>query len=408
MSQKTIAKDIISIPGRKFYYFRAEIRGKVYNQSLKTRDLKLAKKRAKLKREAIEGERWEALEASRAKRSFATVGECVAAFRRLARMRGTRPSTVTSYVAKLRRFCESSFEGDWEKVSTGLLTPQAANLFIQRRLEAEDCADEEARQAIVNGAQSQLRNCSAIFGRDACLYYREEGLKLPEGLRDFGPAARFKAVPKVYKLPPADLIRATVEGGYALPDPLRWVFIAAFDLALRGDEIAQLTQDCFHQDMHGQWWLMPNFRQKGGSSKVRVPTALYEEIKTAFAERETYLPGATKPARIELVQRGAFTEWMRGLGWTTGHLAHELRALRGCWLYYHSQPITREVDGQKVRIEINGPLEAKATLGHSSITTTERSYAGQVGIPLELHPLFRHWDGGTTQQQQHEQKASEG
>lgn len=392
MSQKTVAKDIVSIPGRAFLYFRAEIRGKVYNQSLKTRDLKLAKKRAKLKREAIEAEKWEVLEASCAKRSFATVGECVEAFRRLAKMRGTRPTTVQSYIAKLRRFCESSFEGDWQKVPVSYLTPKAANLFIQRRLEDEDCPDEESRQAAVNGAQSQLRNAASVFSREACLFYREEGLKLPEGLRDFGPAARFKAVPKVYKLPRPELIRSTIEGGYALEGSLRWVFIAAFDLALRGDEIAQLTQDCFQQDMHGQWWMIPNFKQKGGTSKVRVPTRLYKELSQAFAERETLLPGATKRARLDLIQRGEFPEWMRSLGWKTGHLAHELRALRGCWLYYHSQPITHKIHGEKVRVEVNGPLEAKQTLGHSSITTTERSYAGLVGIPLELHSLFRHWE----------------
>jgi integrase len=391
-TQKTLAKDIVQIPGRAFLYFRAEIRGKTYNQSLKTNDLKLAKKRAKLKRDAIEAEQWELLESSSSKRTFATVGECVALFRRLAKMRGTRQTSVSSYVAKLRRFCADSFEGDWEKVPTSFLTTASANLFIQRRLEAANLPDEQARQDAVNGAQSQLRNASAIFSKDACSFYRDEGLKLPESLRDFGPAARFKAIPRIYQLPRAELIRATVEAGYQLPDPLRWVFIGAFDLGLRGNEIAQLTKDSFQQDMHGQWWLIPDFRQKGGKSKVRVPAALYAEIKALFATRETFVPGASMRARLDVIQRGAFPEWMRSLGWKTEHLAHELRALRGCWLYYHSQPITHEINGQTVRVEVNGPLEAKATLGHSSITTTERSYAGQVGIPFELHSLFRHWD----------------
>lgn len=366
-------------------YVTKSYRGQRLSRSLHTKNMDLARKRAaeyiKDFIKAIDEDVWEGMDRKAARRQFPTVGEVLDHYRTFAAFQGVSQATVAGYIAKLRRSLEALGHSRWESAGTELLTADLADDLIEHWLikRAPDIdKDLRVHQATVNMVQSQLRNAASIFSRKALKHYERKGLKLPRTILEFGPSASYRERVKTYSLPPLDLVKATLEAGYELPDPLWLVFVGCFDLACRGDDLASARIDWFVQDGEGNRYLeVPGHMTKGKSlHRKPCPPALYAALCRKVGEREHILPGESYTARLELVQRGTFRLWMRELGWRTHKLAHELRALRACYVYFHG----------------GGPVAAKQLLGHSTIATTEKHYAGALGIPPELHDWFTYWN----------------
>lgn len=384
MNNKKLPKNVFRHPNGNLWVNKVH-GGRRLRESLHTRNVELAKKRAAAKVKAfvaaVEDGKWGDLDKTRTKRSIPTIGQVVDAYAEFADLHGHAPSTRNSYTAKLRRIVGRMFPGDWRQVSTAALTPELCDRYVEDwlvRRAADIRADGRRRQQTINLAQSLLRNASALFSGRARRFYASRGLVLPLCVADFGPATSYRAKTLKYTLPPAELIRRTLTEGRGLGGTLWLVFAGAFDLACRGDELAACRRDWFAQDARGDWWMRieetEDWAPKGRPHRKPVPAALMERIFAEMDGRDTYLPGATYRPRLECVQRGAFPAWMTRLGWQTQKRAHELRKLRACWTYHHTGP--------------TGPLDAKRLLGHSSLATTESYYADLLGIPIELHPLF--------------------
>lgn len=358
-------------------------------ESLRTRNVELAKKRRdekiKLFIAGAESGKWGSLERTRTRQAYASIGDVCNLAERYALLQRWAPATLTKYKACLRRILSStgsSERSNWLKKSTTALKPEVGNQFVEYWLEARADlieADPDVWQQTVNMALSQLRNAASLFSKRARGYYREKGLKLPDLIGEFGMATRYRARPLTYVLPRADLIERTLSEGAELKGYQWLVFVLAFELGCRGDDMASARLDWLVEDALGQWYLeVPGVKTKG-KKMHRKPIS--GDLKCALlkvvGDRDYLLPGRSYSARLNLVQRGDFRHWMRGLGWQTHELAHELRKLRGCFVYHHS-------GGQ-------GPLLAKKLLGHSNLSTTEMYYSDNLGIPPQLLPLFKRW-----------------
>lgn len=396
---ENLPKNVFAHPKTGVLWVAKTYMGKRLRESLRTKNTQLAKARAaekiKLFIDAIENDKWEGLQKTRGKRSFATVGQVLELFDEFAELKGTAHSTKVSYKGKLRRVLEKVGFTNWEGLHTDKLTPAICDRYVELWLierAKEIKADPRKHQATINMAQSQLRNAASIFSAKACLYYERQRLKLPASIQSFGPSKLYEVKERTYRLPPVELIRKTLEQGYELKGADWLAFVGCFDLACRGDDLANARMDWFVRDGEGNVFLeVPEESTKGTSlHRKPCPAVLYAAIQAEVGGRETILPGDSYDARLSCVQRGSFTAWMAGLGWAdqSHKRAHELRKLRACYVYYHGG-----------KNKTGAPVDAKQVLGHSSISTTERSYAGALGVPPELHEWFTYWDAPTSNQE---------
>lgn len=356
-------------------------------ESLRTRNVELAKKRRdeklRLFKAAVEQDKWDGLQKTRSKKSFAKLGQVLELHAQFSEWQEHAKATPAKYKNCLRRVVAATLgPAAWRERSTSELGPDLADRYVEHWLKVrkdEIWQDKEARQETINMAISALRNASALFSRRARSFYRQEGLKLPESLSEFGIPTRYKARPISYKLPNADLIARTLKAGAELEGTQWLIFVMAFELACRGADMSHARREWFVEDAEGQIYLEVPGEKTKGKRMHRKPLSreLLDAILTEVGERDYLLPGDSFNMRRNLVQRGLFPQWMRGLGWETNELAHELRKLRACYIYHHGGA--------------DGHIQARRLLGHANLSTTEQYYADNLGLPVQLIPYFTRW-----------------
>ena len=196
--------------------------------------------------------------------------------------------------------------------------------------ELPDIARKWAERAIADGRNrttvaTVVRSARSVFGRRVRQRMARAGCKLPPDLGERWPKV-FVAAEK-YALPPKELRDATLEAGRQLleaRDDLWLAYALAYYGGLTAADIASARWDWVRD---GRIYYA---RQKTGK---RADPPLPEGVLAALAswpgrgERDTVLPGSDRQRR-DLVQV-ALAKWMRGVGWTTGKCAHELRKLAG-------------------------------------------------------------------------------
>jgi hypothetical protein len=259
-----------------------------------------------------------AVEGSKRNHPWARAGAMIEAYRVAAA--GERaltgvPRLVTEQdaVAALRMILEQSGAG--LDAGTGDL-PEIARKWAEQAL-----ADGRNRTTVATVA----RSARSVFGRRVRQRMARAGCLLPPDLGDRWPKV-FVAADK-YALPDKALRDATLAAGKKLleaRDDLWLAYALAYYAGMAAADVAAARWDWIRD---GRVFYA---RQKTGR---RADPPLPESVAavltgwTERGDRETVLPG-TERQRRDLVQV-KLAKWMRGIGWTTGKCAHELRKLAG-------------------------------------------------------------------------------
>ena len=108
------------------------------------------------------------------------------------------------------------------------------------------------------------------------------------------------------------------------------------------------------------------WKPKASERVLPVPANVWQELSAQKDDSCTTVLAGAVTTRTDTVTRD-LAAWMRGLGWETEHLAHELRAWKG-----------------SVWFQELGPAVAREWLGHRDVATTCRYYARLVTQPKPI------------------------
>ena len=323
------------------YYFRAQIDGKRYFESLGTGDKATAMERARVKRQAIKDQKWAALDETRIKRQTATLGEVCDAYERMMTASGrVRASTLAVNVQSLLRVAATAAGSDNPReLSAAVLTTALARKYAAR-LAPEEAPDKDAEASIRRTIGGTLTHARSVVRQALWEEYEEAGVKLPDVSGFLG--AFVTVTPKHrYRMPAESLCRPTIEAGRKLTGTLGLVWTLAYDLGMRAAEIAAARWSWIEEEHTPagirRWMLIEErdgFVPKGISGRVPVFPGVWKRLQELRGDslEDRIIPGATDNARLDVVKR-EFSAWMRGCGWKTQKCAHELRKLRGCWWF---------------------------------------------------------------------------
>lgn len=336
-----MSKNIQWREASKKYYLRATIAGKQYYQSLQTDNKEEATRLARVKIKAIESGHIADLTKTRVKRNVATIGEIVDVYlATVARVGKPRPSTARSNAwALLRLVTQTLGLADADaarKASSIILTEKLAIDFASLRIPVTGSEQDKARARV--SVSSMLRQARAVFKRSWRGAYRQAELVIPDTVRDFVEEYVCDNPVADWKEPPPEEIGPILEAGPRLREthPDLWpVWLLAFHVAMRAGEIARAQWDWF-EARDGRMWFRDKRRPeqgyvpKGGHEGwTPLSDSVWNQLKQLRREGDPFvIPGGTPTARRHLVNRD-FAAWMRSLGWTRRHKAHELRAWRG-------------------------------------------------------------------------------
>ena len=359
------------------YEWREMIGGKRYHESLKISvgtkaDEDVAVKLLKVKQRAAVDGHTEVL-VQRTVRGMATLGQIIERLEDFALLAKISKRAIDGYRNALYQVVRigAGIE-DPAAASASLLTADLMEAFERRKLADVKAAggdDEAARNTIV----SLRHNAKAVFSRRARNRMRD--MILPDTLDEFLRAGDV-AGEIVWSLPDPALVARTKAAALVLRDsgsPLWPCWMLLYGLAMRSKESAYARWSWIRETPQGMVldviarpseWDGP----KGTQGFVPIPAGMWVEMAKLRAKGGLYiLPGETYYGRYtELIQR-EFSTWMRGLGWTTNHCAHELRRLRGSEWWTDASV---------------GPVVCSAWLRHSSLAVTQRHYA-----KLTAHPV---------------------
>lgn len=371
----------------KIWYFKKMVQGRRAFQSLNTTDKELAKARAKDLAGKAAGEKWEAIDRLKSKRTVATVAELLEVYKREARVRGLSESSVNGYCQRIILMVRTvSGIGDMAQASTALLTEDLVLDFQRKRMTAVAGADNLAREREQRTVNAVVRNARAIFARWVRGTYEKE-LELPD-VRPFRKARLQRAEVRTYRLPPQALIDKTLAEGRKLRETnpkLYAVFLLAYDLALRAGEAAACEWSWFSErrcerrtgECESQRCVeilrRENFTPKWKKER-RVPVSdevwkHLSERRTGVGESKFVVDGGTRHLR-ELTVKREFSGWLRSIGWsrrTYPKAAHELRKLMGSRWFTEL-----------------GAEVAQAWLGHTNVATTCSFYTALRKQPKPL------------------------
>lgn len=356
------------------WYLAAVVRGRRIYQSLQSAeaDVEGAQRKARMLLGAARDQRWDAIDKTKLRRGFATIGETLRIYAQNAPAHGVGPNTVRNYRSSLRQVVGVASDSALEALSTEELSRETIRKYVALKLAAGDGISP--RRSI----KSTVKQARAFFGRQWALEaYEDAGLKLPN-LDGFRKSFIVEADPYQYELPPKDLIDATHAAATKLKDerPDLWpVYLLAYYLGMRAGEIEAARWTWLTQDPDGRWWMSVIKRPgewkgpKATEGRVPVPTQVktwLDEVRAATPSREYILAG-DYPTHRHVLIGDTFAAWMRGLGWTTVKAAHELRKLRGSEWYTK-----------------RGLAVACAWLRHQDPVTTTRFYARLSAQPPTL------------------------
>lgn len=321
------------------YYFRAMIHGKLYHESLDTPDQAVAVARAKVKRNAIESGKWENLEATRKNSDVATIGALCDAYLEATRMHGrprreTAQGAVGSLLIVVRDALGLASSDAARSQSCMVISDKLALDFGRVRIPVD--ADRETLDRARRTVYSTLNQARSVFGSRWRGAYRAAGIRIPDP-KGFLDEYVCDNPMRDWVEPTADEMAPILENGPKLKDTfpaLYPVWLLAFHLALRAGEMARIRWTWF-EERDGRIWMHDKARPEEGyipkgdhEGWVPVSAAVWAELQALRRDDPHVVPGGSLTARKMLIER-TFAQWMRGLGWTRRHTAHELRAYRG-------------------------------------------------------------------------------
>ncbi len=390
-----VGKNVLRRAASPYLYCLAYVNGRRIRESLKIEaepltqeKLRMAEKKARLKLEALRNDDVAMYEAGRVTKSWPTVGQLLESFEEYAKIRNLSHRTRLTYRSALKNtiLAVHGRTNGWKNRSVSDINPSLATKYVQAVIKDRPGAqdDRTERQSAVNMAQSRLRDAAAIFSRTALRYYAETGLRLPE--INFGPSPYFAATRKDYTLPPAPLLKKTIEACEKAKDEEQdhyICFLLTFGLACRGSEAIAAEHTWIEETHEGgkvKHWLAirerPTWKQKRRAHRKPMSDYVFAELQDVASDRLPLLSGETPHLRRVILQRN-FATFLRGLGWDSNTYpcpVHELRKAMGNHVYHFRSPVA-----------------AKRLLGHSTILTTEQSYSENTETPPELVPLFERY-----------------
>ena len=231
----------------------------------------------------------------------------------------------------------------------------------------DDPAQREARERALRSTRSTIQQARSMFSRkgqqDLIERYQERGIIIPKCVEEFGAAKlRGKLHKSDYRVPSDAIIQRTFEAIEEKKDDvsLYLAFWLGAGAGLRRKEI----QFCLWEhlvNVDGVLWVAGGLGKNG--QQIRVPV----QLRAAQAIAPFRSTGWVIPERGDRWAK-RLCAWMRGLGWETDKLLHELRAYCGSLLYEKN------------------PLSAMRFLRHSSIAVTERNYVryGSQSSPIQV------------------------
>jgi len=360
------------------WYVVAKIHGRRISRSLEApeaeRDLARTKARAVIA--AARERRWEALDDTKLRKGYATLGELVRVFKAEAARHDLRPLTVTNYVSCLGLVLDKTSVAE---VSTELLSEKTVDAYVARKLAEETPANRARLRRSINSTVNQARG---LFGEDWAMgAYKKAGLRLPASIEDFRDAFVVEAPLKRYVMTEERkrLLAKTHQAAAAFRgenSDLWPVYLLCYYLAMRAGEAAAARWAWIVADPDGRSWMQVinrpgEFRAKGSEGKIPIPKQVVTWLEELRRRRggDFILPGPHKTARRALVVK-TFAAWMRTIGWDAARYpkaAHELRAARGSEWY-----------------TLRGLEAAAKWLRHKDPATTVRFYADFTSQPPTL------------------------
>lgn len=309
----------------------------------------------------------------------------------------TAPATVTNNLNAFRLVVRRGLGDDnmtlaaVDALSSAVLTGKLVGEFEEwmGRAALAHGRDLESNKRSVAG---YLRHARSVFNRAIFPRYEEKDVRLPD-LTPFLKRAVSKAVIQDRVPPPPSVLAATLAAAERLRAEDRAAYVAwllAFSTLRRG-EISKMRWSWIEAGSDGTKVRVPR-KSKGKREAVLPLDALVARELEAYRgvrcqglcpEEEAYVlpsprvgqggPEAKLRAQSIFLRVNA---WMRGLGWTSNHTLHEMRALTL----------------SQVRDEFG--LDSAQALGrHSDQRTTQQSYVGQkslqgvvVKLPLAFAP----------------------
>jgi len=308
---------------------------------------------------ALVGE-WDKLEDSKRKREVCTIGELVAEYRRLCRANGDpRPATVDGNVMALLRLVRDANGKEPAAAAASVLNKDTLRAYQAAKL--TELGDNDATRRTVASTVRQAR--SLVQPR----LVQDYKVRLHD-LREFREYHLGRVPAKEIPLPDAALRKATMLAARRLwlrRDPLYLVYLLAYYLGMRSDEIANAKWSWVEEHDGSPRMAIKNrpadgFRIKGvRPGNVPVAPEIWRRLQLFKGGGEYILPRPTYNGRKVLIER-EFADWMTGLGWDaldTTKRAHELR--RGY--------------GSRVWAKL-GKEECYTRMRHKRFDTTEKSY----------------------------------
>lgn len=350
------------------WYLVSEIRGRRFHHSLETHEIKAAEMTARMKYilPAMR-EDWQAVEAGKLKRKFATLGELFAAWKALAL--GAGEAHKRQVVNQVRNVLRLAGAESGDGASCGVFAEKlAVDYFaaVNREAEAEASQIEAARRKRTGIRTWAQAVC--VVQPMARVAYRQKKLELPDvvpmlevGLLNI---RRMKRETKIEQPPPDFALMGKLLAEW----PTRpWNEFAAVGLALafglRAGEWSAARWDWFKCE-EGRWRCsaVADVKNKTGRIEVAALNPFFSTLRArgladgVWGLGDGFVIEGTDAHRERVVETEV-SAWMRAAGWKEQKTNHAFRAYAGALVVLKW-----------------GHATAKDWLRHANVATTERHY----------------------------------
>lgn len=379
--------------GGTYYYQFYTSPGKKVRKTLKTRDLQVAKARAREMEKtflvAVAKGELDSLK----KKKFSQLSDITEIYMREARQREASGHKMTASTARrnvrsLERVVMVSASNGAERADPLAQRADVLSMTYLERFSVLGLDGKKGTELVRarNNVASTLRKARSIFADWILPVYNREGLVLPKNVLEWRKHRPVKEDHGNYRLPleNPDLVeRVKTEGRKLVAQGklLAGAWILCYELALRAKEASSIQWNWFVRRGDHYGLLVVNragedFKVKGTEREIQVHSAVYDALRDwsdsvgranrrfpELAPSSNYcIPFASFNLRYNYICRD-MADWMRAVGFDAKQFhkcAHELRKLKGSEWY--SSPDL-------------GPVVAQEWLGHKDISTTCKYYA---------------------------------
>jgi integrase len=309
---------------------RFQHKGKRTCRSLGTADYRLATQRAKQLVSSVRQHGWAGAVALPTSQGSLAIASLLEQYHRSALSRGHRPTSIAHAEKDLRRVAR-----ELGARRVGDLTPAALQNWIR-----------ESRLKPIT-LRSILKNAGAVFARRSV-----QAMGMGELQNPFAGLVRPKVDREPFHAPPRSWIMQLMRQGVKeLSSEPRLAFVLALGAGLRWGEIISLTWE----DVQRESVRVAASKAKGRRARV-IPIGCMVSEALGPAQSQ----GAVISSNAKEVHR-ALSAWLKAQGVTDAKPVHYLRKCYG-----------------SLAVGDHGIFVASKLLGHSNITLTASTYAGQV------------------------------